>query len=145
MTKEVCITFASKSAIPLCADQKANEAEQSDFLQTSHPLKNGSRSVPRPSQSASNPLNLFGQRCVYKRDTPSSSLYQGCGLCGEMDTSGMRSGNRFQSLHLTKYMRDINLAGWHEHEMWDLILWEVHHKFQMTGVENTICFQSCSN
>lgn len=48
----------------------------------------------RPSQSASNPLSLFGQRCVCKRDTPSSSLYRGCGLCGEMDTSGVRSGNR---------------------------------------------------
>lgn len=70
--------------------------------QTSHALENGNRLVPGPSQSASNPLSLFGQRCVCKRDTPSSSLYRGCGLCGEMDTSGVRSGNRFQSLHLTK-------------------------------------------
>lgn len=37
-------------------------------------------------------------------------------------------------------MLDINLAGWHQHEMWDF-----HHKFQMTGVENTICFHSCPN
>lgn len=42
-------------------------------------------------------------------------------------------------------MLDINLAGWHQHEMWDLILWKIHHKFQMTGVENTICFHSCPN
>lgn len=115
------------------------------FLQTSHALEKGNRSVPRPSQSASNPLNLFGQRCVCKRDTPSSSLYQGCGLFREMDTSGVRSGNRFQSLHLAKDILDIKLAGWHKHEMWGLILWEVQHKFQMTAVENIILFHSCSN
>ena len=61
----------------------------------------------------------LGKRHVCKRDTPSSSLYRGCGLRGEMDTSGVRSGNRFQSLHLTKDMLDINLAGWHWHEKWD--------------------------
>lgn len=88
-------------------------------MQTSHALEKGNKLVSGPSQSASNPLGLFGLRCVCKRDTPSSSLYRGCGLCGEMDTSGVRSGNRFQSLHLTKDMLDINLAGWHRHEMWD--------------------------
>lgn len=96
--------------LPLSADIKVHKAKPSDFLQTSHALEKGNRSVPRPSQSTSNPLSLFGQRCVCKRDTPSSSLYQGCGPCGEMDTSGVRSGNRFQSLHLTKDMLDINLA-----------------------------------
>lgn len=91
--------------------------------QTSHALEKGNRLVPGPLQSAFNPLSLFGQRCVCKRDTQSSSLYRGCGLCGEMDTSGVRSGNRFQSLHLTKDMLDINLAGWQQHEMWGF-----HHK-----------------
>lgn len=57
---------------------------------SSHPLMNSSRSAPRPSRSASNSLNLLGQRCVCKRDIPSSSLYQGCGQRGEMDTSGVR-------------------------------------------------------
>lgn len=142
--KGVCIVFASKSPVPLGADQRAKKAGQSDFLQTSHALEKGNRSVPGPSQSAYNTLSLFGQRCVCKRDTPSSSLYWGCGLCGEMYTSGVRNGNRFQSLHLTKDMLDINLAGWHQHEKWDLVLWEVLHKFQMTG-ENTICFHSCPN
>lgn len=27
-------------------------------------------------------------------------------------------GTDFKSLHLTKDMLDINLAGWHQHEMW---------------------------
>lgn len=99
--------------------------------------------MPVPSQSESNPLNLFGQRCLCKRDTPSSSLYQGCGL--EMDTSGVRNRTRFQSLHLAKDILDIKLGGWHKREIWDLILWEVHHKFQITGVENIILFHSCSN
>lgn len=65
---------------------------------------------------------------------------EGVDCVGEMDTSGVRSGNRFQSLHLTKDMLDINLAAWHQHEMWDF-----HHKFYMTGVENTICFHCCPN
>lgn len=118
--KEVC-----KNPFPPCADHRDDKAEKSDFLQTSHPLERDNRLVPGPSQSAYNRLSIFVQRCVGKRDTLCSSLYQGCGLCGEMNTSGVRSGNRFQSLHLTKDMLDINLAGWHKHEMWDLILWEV--------------------
>lgn len=114
MTKEIRITLASKSPISLCVDQRADEIEQSDFLQTSHVLEKGNKSVPRASQSASNPLNLFGQRCACKQDTASSSLYQGCGLCGEIDTSGVRSGTRFESLHLTKDTLDIKLADWHK-------------------------------
>lgn len=53
--------------------------------------------------------------------------------------------SELHSLHLTKDMLDINLDGWHQCEMWDLIPWEVHHKFQMTRMENTICFHSCAN
>lgn len=128
--------FSGESSVPPCKDETADVAEQSDFLQTSHALEEDRRWVPGASQSAYNPLSLFGLRCVYKQDTASSSLYRGCGLCGEMYTSGVRSGNRLQSLHLTKDMLDINLAGRHQHEMWGFILWEVHHKFQMTGVEN---------
>lgn len=75
------------------------------------------RSAPGPSQSASNPLSLFVQKCVSKRDPPSSSLYRGCGLSGEIDTSGVRRGKRFQSLHLTTDMLDINLACWYRREM----------------------------
>lgn len=50
-------------------------------------------------------------------------------MSGEMDTSGVRSRNRSQSLHLIKDMLDINLAGWHHHKMWDCC-----HKFKMSGV-----------
>lgn len=118
----------NKKVSPLSRDRKVNDTQQSGFLQTSHTLDKGSRSVPGPSQSATNPLSLFVPRCFCKRDTQSSSLYQGCGLSGEKDTSGIRRGNRFQSLHLTRDMLDINLAGWHQNTMWDLILWKVHHK-----------------
>ena len=112
MRKGVCIVFVSESPIPLFPDQRADEAEQSDFLQTSHALEKDNRSVPGPSQSASNPLSLFGQKCVCKQDTPSSSLYQGCGLCGEVDTSGVRTENRFWVYILLKTCSTLTwLAG----------------------------------
>lgn len=57
---------------------------------------------------------------VSANESPSSSLNRRCGLSGIIDTSGARTENRFQSLHLTKDMLDINLAGWHQHKMWDL-------------------------
>lgn len=101
---QLCV-FMKKSGLHRVCEQKAMSLSvQIKGLkrQTSHALEKGNRLVPGPSQSTSNPLSLFGQRCVCKRDTPSNSLYRGCGLCREMDTSGVRSGNRFQSLHLTK-------------------------------------------
>ena len=86
---------------------------------TSHAPEKGNTSVSGSSHNAPNPLSLFGKRLFCKRDTPSSSLYRGCGLCGEMDTSGVRSGNRFQSLNLTKEVLDMDLASWHSREMLD--------------------------
>lgn len=80
-------------------------------------------------------------RVLFANEIHNRARYtEGVDCVGEMDTSGVRSGNRLRSLHLTKDMLDINLASWHQHEMWDLILWKVHHKFQLTGVENTILF-----
>lgn len=112
-----CVGSAGKRPpFALCADQVADNEELSDFFQTSRALEKGNRLVPGHSQTVPSPLSLFGQRRVCKRDAPSSSLYRGCGLRGEMDTSGVRRGNTFWSLHLTNDMVDINLAGWHQEE-----------------------------
>lgn len=67
MRKWGCILFARKSPIPPCADQRADKADSSDFLQTSQALEKGNKSVPGPSQNASNPLSLFGKRCLQTR------------------------------------------------------------------------------
>lgn len=48
--------------------------------QNSHGTGKGDRLVSRPSQSASKPQSLFGERRFSKQDTASSSLYRRCGL-----------------------------------------------------------------
>lgn len=100
MMGEMQFVFVSKSPIPCSRLQREHEADQSDLFQTYHALQKDNKSAPGPSQRAYNPLSLFGQKCVCKQDTPSSSLYRGCQLFGEVDTSGVRRGSKF-SLHLT--------------------------------------------
>jgi len=131
--KGLWIVFAGKGRSSLHRSRSPWSRAVRFLAELPHALDKGSRSVTGPSQNDSNPLSLFVQRCVCKQDTPSSPLYQGCGLSGEIDTSGVGSGNRLHSLHLTKDMQDINLAAWHLRKMWGLIMWKIQHDLHLTN------------
>lgn len=77
-----------RSPISFCADQRADDA---DLPCCGERQQVGVSTLTKCLQSTE---SIWAGPCLQTRHS-TSSLHQGCGLCGEMDTSGVRGGNRF--------------------------------------------------
>lgn len=114
--------LASKSVVPVCTDQK--EPRKQSSLISSRPPMLWRKATGR----CQSPHKVLPIHWVYLgRDVSANEILrlarytEGVDCVGKWTHLAWGVGTDFKSLHLTKDMLDINLAGWHQHEMWDLI------------------------